>query len=251
MKCKYCGGEVGLEEAFCPFCGQPNEQAFSHQRDMAEYRDRFSETKAAVTRKARHYSQIVPRVLILLFLVVGSITMFLVSENAYSFPDQSRRRAAVRNAEKTTAILEGYLEAQDYASFASYCDYNSLRLYTDFPEYQDIYYCAEYYMHFVIDLEKLFLQGDRESWWDDSADSDIRSFCSSLSSFYDTAERSLKYHYGDSDTGPAPVHITAMRNNADGLLAFYLGIGQEELSGFLSLSDTQRAAYVEEVLLNA
>ena len=46
MKCPYCGGEVGLEERFCSYCGRPNEQAQRHHQDMARFRKQYAETEA-------------------------------------------------------------------------------------------------------------------------------------------------------------------------------------------------------------
>ena len=120
MKCPYCGAEVGLEETVCSYCGRPNEQALRHQQDMAEYRLRYRETEAAVSRKTKHYSQIVPRVMVLLVLIIGCVITGVISESAYSMPDQSRHRAAMRNAEKTRAVLNTYLDQGDYISFSSY-----------------------------------------------------------------------------------------------------------------------------------
>lgn len=34
MKCKYCGGNLTLEQAYCPHCGRPNEEAEQHVKDM-------------------------------------------------------------------------------------------------------------------------------------------------------------------------------------------------------------------------
>ena len=38
MKCKYCGGNLTLEQAYCPHCGRPNEEAAQHVKDMEHYK---------------------------------------------------------------------------------------------------------------------------------------------------------------------------------------------------------------------
>ena len=45
MKCKYCGGDVTLNDHFCPSCGRPVDQAQRHQKEMREYETEFEETK--------------------------------------------------------------------------------------------------------------------------------------------------------------------------------------------------------------
>lgn len=46
MKCKYCGGNLTLEQAYCPHCGRPNEEAAQHVKDMEHYKSNFEDTKA-------------------------------------------------------------------------------------------------------------------------------------------------------------------------------------------------------------
>ena len=46
MKCKYCGGNLTLEQAYCPHCGRPNEEAAQHVKDMEHYKSNFEDTKS-------------------------------------------------------------------------------------------------------------------------------------------------------------------------------------------------------------
>ena len=94
MKCKYCGGEVGLEESVCPYCGKPNDQAVRHHSEMASFRRRYAETEAAVVGKADHYARIVPRMLIILLLLITAVVTYAISENTYGYPEALRRSRA-------------------------------------------------------------------------------------------------------------------------------------------------------------
>ena len=248
MKCRYCGGEVGLEEKFCPYCGKPNEQAVQHHQDMERFQTRFSETEQSVKGRAKKYSQIVPLVLTILFLLIGSVIMAVVATNAYAFPDQSRRRASLRDPERTCEVLDGFLNSGDYMSFSSYMDYYNIRTYDSvFSKYREVGYCAYSYKEFVTRLEKLFLHGDREYWLKYSADSDIHYFCDSIDEFYDTLDSTYRYSEPEDYTEC----IEDMRQTVTGMLRTYLGIREEETDAFLSLSANKKAAYVEEVILGA
>ena len=108
MKCRNCGGEVGLEERFCPYCGTPNEQAIRHFQDMADYQDRYTKTEAHVVGAAKRYAQIIPRVIVILLLLIVTVVMAVIAENAYAFPDRMRHRAAQKDAAGTVAVLEAY-----------------------------------------------------------------------------------------------------------------------------------------------
>ena len=243
MKCPYCGGEIGLEDTSCPYCGRPNDQAVQHVLDMSRYRRRFAETESHVLGKAQNYSRIVPRVLVILVLVVACVVMAVVTENAYGMPGNSRRRAAEKDPAGTISVLESYLERDDYISFASTIEYNEIRVYSDpFSDYSRLYWCAWYYREFVIRMEHIFLQKDRAEWARNDASYDIRYLCQSITSFkesYDTAER---------DDAPRMDDIRQMRTNMLNML--HVMFGFEDPETFFALTENRMAAAIEEVLLN-
>ena len=243
MKCPYCGGEIGLEAASCPYCGRPNEQALQHVRDMSRFRRRYAETESHVLGKAKNYSRIVPRVLVILVLVIACVVMAVITENAYGLPGNARRRAAEKDPSGTIALLESYLDQDDYISFASAIDYNEIRVYSgSFSEYSRLYWCAWYYREFVIRLEHIFLQKDRAEWARNDASYDIRTLCQSISSFkesYDTAER---------DDSPRMDEVRQMRSNMLKMLNVMFGFDDPE--EFFTLTENRMAAAIEEVLLD-
>lgn len=49
MKCKYCGGEISLEDVKCPYCGRENEEAVQHIKDMQYYQGEFEKAKTRFT----------------------------------------------------------------------------------------------------------------------------------------------------------------------------------------------------------
>ena len=103
MKCKHCGAEIGLEENYCRYCGQPNDQALRHTQDMTNYHRRYAATETAVVSRTKRYSQIILRAALILVILIATIVMYLVAENAYSIPETIRRREANRNPKKTIA----------------------------------------------------------------------------------------------------------------------------------------------------
>ena len=248
IKCRYCGGEVGLEENFCPYCGRPNEQAQGHHRDMASFRRRYAETEAAVVDRAEHYSRVIPRVILVLVLLFAAVAMWIVAAGAWRYPESMRSRAALRDPEAVKATLDGYLEQGDYLSFASYMEFNDIQTYdTPFAEYSDVRWCATYYQTFVIDMERILLQRDRESWERYSASSDIRFLCSALDSFTETYARAM-------EDAPSEFHRACMEDmnaNILAMLRVYFNVSEEEAADFLALSENQKAARIEEVLLSA
>ena len=248
MKCKYCGGEVGLEEKYCTYCGRPNEQALRHSQDMASYRRRFAATEADVVNKTERYRRIVLRAVLILLLLIATVAMYVVTENAYSIPETTRRRAAEKNPERTISELDSYLEKGDYSGFSSYMEYHGIRTYgTACERYSHVNWCAQQYSDFVLRMERLFLYGDREDWLKYSASGDIRALCQSLEYFLDDYKQAER----DAETDRYMVYIEDMRQEITEMLHVYLGIDESELDGFLALSDNRKAAAIEGVLLDA
>ena len=248
MKCRYCNGEVGLEQKYCPYCGRPNEQAVQHYSDMASFRGRYADTEAEVIRHSERYARIIPRTVIIVLLLVLAAAMYIVSENAYGFPQLMRSRAAEKRPEATMSVLEGYLEEGDYISFSSYISYNGIKTYNSaFERYRHVYWCSEYYQDIVMHMEKLFLHTDREGWIKYSASDDIRMLCQSLEYFYDAYNRGAD----EPETADYVPYLEDMKGRVADLLNVYLGIDDSELDGFLAMSDNRKAAYIEEVLLDA
>ncbi len=248
MKCRYCGGEVGLEQKYCPYCGKANDQAVQHFSDMASFRGRYADTEAEVIRRSERYARIIPRTVIIVLLLVAAAAMYIISENAYGFPELMRKKVAERNPDATMATLEGYLEEGDYVSFASYISYNGIRTYgTAFDRYKHVYWCSEYYKDTVMRMEKLFLHTDREDWIKYSASDDIRMLCQSLEYFLENYERG----YNDPDTEGYDRYLDDMKTRSLQLFNVYLGIDESEIDDFLAMTDNRKAAFIEEVILDA
>ena len=232
MKCPYCGGEVGLEERFCSYCGRPNEQAQRHYQDMAHYKMRYDATEADVVDKAESYARAVPRVVVIVLMLIASIAMWVIAANLYLYPENTRRRAAEKNPQPVIETLEGYLAERNYMSFASYFDYYDLRTYnSSFEDYSDLRWCAEYYKGFMIETESLFLHTDREKWVRYSASNDIQRLCQELNGFLEYADRAEK----ECENETHLACVKDMYSDVEDVLRLYLGLDEVDLEEFLAL----------------
>lgn len=248
MKCTYCGGEVGLEQKFCPYCGNVNEQAEQHYKDMASFRGRYADTEAEVTRRSDRYAKIIPRCVIIVVLLIATAAMYIFAENAYGLPELKRQRAAERDPEATISTLDAYLEEGDYIAFASYASFNGIRTYgTPFERYKHVYWGASYYKEIVLRLEKIFLQSERDDSMQYYASDDIRMLCQSLDYFMEIYDRG----HDDPDTAAYAPYLEDMKDRTMELFHVYLGIDESIADEFLAMSDNRKAAYIEEVLLDA
>ena len=248
MKCRYCGGEVGLEQKYCPYCGNANEQAVQHYADMASFRGRYADTEAEVIRRSERYARIIPKTVIIVLLLVAAAVMYVITENAYGFPELMRQKAAEKHPDAYMTVLDSYLDDGDYVAFASYFSYNGIRTYgTAFERYKHVYWCSEYYKDVLLHTEKLFLHSNRDNWLKYSASSDIRMLCQSLEYFMENYERGRD----DPQAAEYSGHLDEMKDRVMDLINIYLGIDESEVEDFLVMTDNRKAAYIEEVLLDA
>ncbi len=246
MKCENGGGEVSLEQKFCPFCGKENTQATEHQRDMDAFKRRYEQTEASVKHKTRKYAMVTIRVVGIVVLLIACIIMFAVAESAYSMPGDARRRASQRNPEPYKAALEKYLEEGDYRTFCSYGDYHNLRWFSDSPfrEYRDIYMVCQDYDAVMRMAENLILHGDEEKWRTYSMESDITHFVNYLDSFEERIDRNYSEEASRFD-----VYVSDMQENVNLVLETCFGMSAEEREEFMSLSAGKKSVVIEDALI--
>ena len=248
MKCKYCGGEVGLEESVCPYCGKPNDQAVRHHREMASFRRRYAETEAAVVGKADHYARIVPRLLIILLLLITAVVTYAISENTYGYPEALRRSRAERNPQPIMETLDKCLEDRDYIAFSSWLTYHSIRCYNGpFEGYEDLQWTAEYYKDFVLAAECVFLHGELDEWEKENTGYELRRLCQNLERFLETEERALRNVEKEE-------HREALENMSSDVMEMmrvFFGLDGEKLEEFLTFSEARKTAYLEGVMQDA
>ena len=248
MKCKYCSGEIGLEDRYCPYCGKPNEEAIRHFTDMAEYQERYESTEESVVGAAKRYGQIIPRAVAVLLLVIAAVVMGVISKNTYGLPEMMRRRAAEKDPAAASAVMDGYISERDYISLASYFDYYGIRTYdSPFKAYSDLRWTAAYYKDIVMYMERLYLHKDREKWEKGRSSDDIRFLCQTLDSFFEALQRADR----DGGASEHQESLDDMRGSVMDMLRVCFGLEGEEAERFLALSDNRKAAFLEEVIFSA
>lgn len=154
MKCPSCGGQMGLEDVRCPYCGTPNAMAVKHQTDMAEFRREYQRTQADVMRKTsfmqRHGSWLAILVVLLVALIAGIILHALAWDIGYSIREKDIERNMVEDAQ----VMDEFLAQGDYGKFCGYYDANDISLASD-NSYQGLQSAARAYvdlMRYISDI---------------------------------------------------------------------------------------------------
>ena len=248
MKCPHCGGEVGLEEKFCPWCGKPNEQSVQHMEDMARFQASYRATEQSVEKKTKHVVRLLPRLIVILALLIVSVVSVIIGSQAWEFSETVRKNAAERSAAATRAALDTYLEQKDYRGFHSYAEYHCLSFYRGpFDDYSQLDYCISDYVRFLDRLEDVFLVRDREKWLKNDAEFDIRYLAMYIDDLFDQLDDVSKHDLTEKDK----LIVQDIRATAQGMVRVFLGLDEEALKEFLALSENRQPAMLEEVLTGA
>ena len=248
MKCPHCGGEIGLEEKYCSWCGKPNEQSVRHHEDMERFQAAWRDTEKTVEKKTKHVVRLLPRLIVILVLVLVSAAAGIIGSRAWDFADSAKRRASERNAAEVCAALDEYLEMKDYKGFDSYSELHCLNFYSGpFEDYSAIHSCASCYATFLTHLEEIFLQRDREKWLKDQSSFDIRYLSSAIDDFFSNLTYLQRRDLMEKDERC----LEDMRQTAEGMIRVFLGMDEEQLRDFLDMTENRQAVYLEEVITGA
>lgn len=152
MKCKYCGGNLTLEQAYCPHCGRPNEEAAQHVKDMEHYKSNFEDTKSDVYEVAEKNTEIMSHMIIITVLVILCVVVFVVSARSWSIHRGLLQFDAGIRQSSYMKQMEQYLEDEDYIGLSAFCDRHYIRPYSsnnNYEKYQLLMEASGAYRYFL------------------------------------------------------------------------------------------------------
>ena len=244
MKCKHCGGEVGLEQRFCPYCGKPNEEAMKHVEEMEKIQSSYKKTEEKVVASTNKYVGLTVRLAVLLLLVIGTVITSVIKENAYSFPSDNRRKEALRNSKQHSEILRQYLQDGDYIGFEEYLGYHNIPAYLDqYAEFDEIENCTACYLRCIQNFEEVVMTYEDDNWLDSACE----KIGYNLTYFYKECEKQKK----EENAQAYKACIDDMVEQMNTAVYIYLGLDEEELQEFLEWKKLEQAEYVEGVIRGA
>ncbi len=247
MNCTHCGAPISLEEKFCPNCGQPNEAAAQHSRDMENYKREFEKTRSGVLANLKAYKGITARLMIFLVVLVLMIIAFIAMNGVYEIHRNKMIKNAKAHSAEVSATLEEYMENKDYVMLAEYAEYNFLSSYKlkDDPKlgkYYPVIRVARCYEYFYMDVMKFITdENPSESTY-------IRtSIGTDVSEVYKyISDPEGRYLYDGSDKELVDSALADIEELTDAVLITYLGFDRSEVAEFKTLTDAKRAVVIEE-----
>lgn len=245
MKCDYCGGTLSLENESCPHCGRPNPHARQHIEDMRRYEGEFERTKKYVYDKTKTYTQIVVRMIILAALVILSVGLFVLADNAYSLLRDWERNKSEKKYSEYSQILDGYLEEENFRAFVSFCEAHNLESYHDAyaAKYQRVIWVSRYYVYLMDYLSdyafpKSYTTQKQAEWVADE-----------MGYFYQYLDQDPADYYMEVEHDPVVVQaLDTMEKNVEQFLIVYCGFTGEEAQSMREISSARRQLLLEEKL---
>ena len=246
MKCKYCGGDVSLDDHFCQHCGRPVDQAQRHQMEMEQYEAEFEETKQEALEKISVASgggyPVGIRLAIIGALIAALVFMF-ANFDPYTVNERKEQRAAKKNYDAYIAQMEDYLGNRDYATFSAFCRKHQLDYNKDYRNYRTIINAAMYYNSIYRALQELaFMTRDR-------ADRGyyVKELSKYVNNFYEGVGDD---RYLDKEEDPERVReVTGeMEEDLKVLFERYLGLSKEEADSLRELTQSKRTVLIEQAL---
>ncbi len=242
MKCPSCGGNISLEDKFCPYCGAKNILAMQHARDMAEYKEDYEQTKQEVYASQKRLSAVVVRVIVLVVLIIGIIiTAALLNNGVYGIRRDRLEKQAAKNAAEYSKIMDEYLEDQDYLGFCGFCEGKGLRYVDAFDKYEPVIRMGDSYktcISYMLSAQMPGPYGDRARY--------IEYLEDPLDSFY---KDRMEDYYGDSEKEARAIYEKAyagMKQQLERCLVTYMGLTEEEAASLEGLSKARRTVLIEE-----
>lgn len=244
MKCKNCGGEVRLEDMYCPYCGSPNEEGLRHARDMQHYQNEFQQTKEDVIDRAGRQSRTAVRVAVTALLLLAIAAHIFIQTNGYAIRRMWTGLTTRGNEDLYREQIEKYLEDEDYIALSAYC--SEIDLY-DFEDLYDAYYpivrVSNTYRYACNQIMKLVNPQDYSN-----PESTAKYASEYIQDFYEALDPE-KYSYYDSfDSPEIQEHVAAMTEQMEALLVAYLSMTPEDAKSMSSISRGNRVILVEKGL---
>ena len=246
MKCKYCGGDVSLDDHFCQHCGRPVDQAQRHQMEMEQYETEFEETRQEALEKISVAGgggfPVGIRLAIIGVLIAALVFMF-ANFDPYTVHERKEQRAAKKNYDAYIAQMEDYLENRDYATFSAFCRKHQLDYNKDYRNYRTIINAAMYYNSIYRALQELaFMTKDR-------ADRGyyVKELSKYVNNFYEGVGDD---RYLDREEDPERVQEVTGEMEADLKVLFerYLGLSKEAVDSLRELTQSKRTVLIEQAL---
>lgn len=248
MKCPNCGGNLSLEDNYCPYCGKPNALARRHVSDMEQFKQDYEKTKEEVREShlsAGFFKGLIARVILLSVLVVGIIISLTMLRDVYSIRYKMEIKDSTRHAAEYMDQLEDYLGDEDYITAYQFMKIHEMDFIHVYQKYSAVRYVLFEYDD-VCDTIMQIVFPRKYGTYDDLP----KQLSDSLREFYKSGKRRGTYLGEDMVAYQqfTRQHYEKMKDRINELLVTYLDLSKEQAESLEEKSDANRYLIIEEAV---
>ena len=245
MKCKYCGGNLTLEQAYCPHCGKPNEEAMQHVKDMENYKSHFEDTKSDIYEVAQKNTEIMSRTVIITVLTILCALVFLIYANSYAIYRAVRDFDAKIHYQSYSEQIGTYLDEEDYLGLNAFCAKHGIRAYSD--KYGDDYgivinYATTYAGIYDAVMRAVTME---DAKYVERELNDIVEYYNNMTDFLKEPDEYRYEQYEELDAARQQ-DLLQIIDTTEVLIRAYFGLTPEELESFRGMTNARRIVLLEE-----
>lgn len=245
MKCKHCGNHLSLEDEVCPYCGNVNEHARQHIKDMKHYKGEFEHTKKNVYTVTKRYTSVTVRVAAIAILLIGIMVLLIVSGRSYEIRRRIEQYKADRNSEAYMEILDKYIEEENYQALSAFWDEHYINSFTGvYERYVPVFRVAQNYNNIYRDVMDIVCPSEYQE-----RERVIKNLTDNLNYFYDSLDMERYQYYEEADSEENKDILARMRKKVMLLMETYCNLSKDEAEKLEEMSEARRAVLVEEAII--
>lgn len=237
MKCKNCGANLAIDNAFCPYCGTPNKVAQKHRADMKKYATDYNDTKDQVIDKSKRANGVAIKVTAIALTVAAAIGLMFYGGISDSLRRDHARKTTRDNADVYISEMKEYIANEDYLAVDEIARTTGLSRYLRFDnEYRDVLTATSSYADLLSSL--VAMMGDngyRAERLASTISGDIATINNKTGKDANIPEDCKEY-------------AEHLRNDMYLTLNVYLGLNHSEVDELLALSENKRINQVWEAI---
>lgn len=226
LNCKNCGAPLTLDDAVCPHCGMPNEEAAEHIKELKKLKKDFKKTEKEVITEVKKTKKGYNLLIMIVMLLIANLVLGVMHSASYEIAD--RVAASGYDKEAVTAMLDDCLREEDYTRFVLVYDKYALN-YRDFGEYNPVYYQAYDYANIQKQVSNHFHQSDP---YDDPL---VRA-CSAIKEYEDEYARIKRRNSYDTFTME---HLKKLDAQVNQYLKTYLKLTDEDIASVNDMTNSE------------
>ena len=244
MKCKYCGGDVTLDDHFCPHCGRPVDQSQRHHQEMKQYETEFEETRQEALEKISVSSgggtAVGIRLAAIVVLVIAIVAAFIRLDPYYAAERRAARDVRKHFAEYKEDV-DTFLADRDYLALDSFIKVHDLNDNKQFREYSEIFSAVGTYTRIYHGLQQLAYSNSDTNYL-----YSLQTLSRNYNEFYEAMNG--RHYSWTEDIEKTEAAVAEMEADLAVLVQKYLGLTKEETDSLRSLSDSKRVILLESAI---